>query len=162
MRPGNTHNRLLSIWLAGFSALLVAVIVWELSGNFVPSQSDAVFGGTSNALPELNDRNFALSSPDAFAAMIDRPLFSSTRRPFVADAADEPELTNAVSVPTWNLVGTVITPGSRSALFWSQRSGQFIQLDVGMSSEGWELVEVATAAAILKRGDRRYEIELSH
>ena len=150
-----------SIWLTGIIALLTVVILWELGRSSTPSVSDDAFRRISTALPELHEEEFGLPSRDAFAEIIDRPLFSSTRRPFIGTTNAVPQPVNVLAPPVWSLIGTVITPGKRSALFLSQRGGQFIRLEVGMSSEGWELTDVTTDAVTLVRGDRSHKISLS-
>ena len=159
MKIGNLERS--STWLAGIIVLLAAVIVWEFSRSSMPSASDDAFSQISAAVPELRGGDFTLPSRDAFAEIIDRPLFSSTRRPFIGTTNAVPQPVNVLAPPVWSLIGTVITPGKRSALFLSQRGGQFIRLEVGMSSEGWELTDVTTDAVTLVRGDRSHKISLS-
>ena len=161
MKLRDLEPQRLSTWLTGAIVLLAAVIVWELGWSSAPSVSDDAFRQISTAIPELEKGNFALPHQEAFAEIIDRPLFSNTRRPFVAVTEPRQRQISVVAPPVWDLIGTVITPGKRSALFLSQMSGLFLQLEIGMSSEGWELADVSTDTATLVRGERSHEIRLA-
>jgi hypothetical protein len=136
--------------LIGIDAVLVAIVTWELARSFVPSGSGITLPELDMTLPNRDVSQFLLPSKQEFAELADRPLFSNTRRPFVdQEQASQPAA--AAPPPALVLVGTVIKPGERSALFLTRATRQFVQLDIGMSHEGWELVDISTDKALLQR-----------
>lgn len=85
----------------------------------------------------------ASGAPDfaEFRQMIDRPLFSSTRRPPVLADAPQENLDAKQLRDTWRLSGIVIDPQNRQLAIFSQREGdQRRQLEVGMTLvDEWRL-----------------------
>lgn len=157
-----SRSRMLALCLVAGCALLALVINWEIGSSQDPGRFDrARLNDDANGTPDLPSGEFEFPPLDAFAEFIERPLFSKTRRPYEppVDAKDKPQ-PKAVPAPDWVLVGTVITPEKPSALLWDKRHKQFVTLEPGMDSGGWQLVEVAPAVVILERGAARHQIEL--
>lgn len=154
-------SQILTRWLVGADIFLAAIITWELALSFVPSGNAAASEEFGIALPDHDSIGFALPAAHELADLTERPLFSSTRRPFEASAAEAPEQAAATPPPALVLIGTVIAPGKRSALFTTRSTRQLIQLDIGMSNGDWELVEVSTDKAVFQRDDTRHEIVLA-
>ena len=94
----------------------------------------------------------------AFAAIVERPLFSPTRRPPAAapPPAPAPEV---VAAPTplapmdFSLAGVVISGGTRSALVQMQADGRQVRVAEGGAIDGWTLVTVEPQRAVFRRDD---------
>ena len=111
---------------------------------------------------ELTQISAAASPLQEFAAISERPLFTSTRRPpepepVVAGAAPPAPPT---PLPDLKLVGVAITEELRAALVWDQRNRVFKRLEEGHSESGWDLTQVGPDAVVFTRGETRREIRL--
>ena len=159
-RVESANSRLLGKWLVGMNAALAALLAMELTSSFAPSPFGDESQEPAARVPDVELDVFALPGEEHFSALAERPMFSNTRRPFVALAEQPIESAALQAPPGLSLLGTVISQGKRSALFLT-RAQEFIQLDIGMSTEGWELVDLSTDVAVLQRGDTRYELALA-
>lgn len=104
----------------------------------------------SATMPAIND----------IAAMVERPLFASTRRPvaetFLEDEEwPEPEPILA-SVPS--LKGTKIASDGVTGLFLNENNVQLVQATIGDQIGTWRVVDIGVDYAQLQSGDR---IEMS-
>jgi hypothetical protein len=105
--------------------------------------------------------------PGAFAAIVERPLFSPTRRPpAVAPAAPtpEPEEAPAPAPPPigFTLAGVVISGGTRTALVQMQADGRLVQVPEGGDIDGWTAVTIDAQRAVFRRGDSQEELVLDY
>ena len=145
-------------WL-GLSAILAGVVGLQISENVplaptvtaapieTPAQGDGTFD-----LPAL----VPLSS-DLVDEIVDRPLFSSSRRPFVPDLGEEIQAIEDgdQDIPL-KLVGTMLAGTSEIALLKHPSEG-LLRLRQGSRVDGWEVVKIDHASVELSRGD---EIEV--
>jgi general secretion pathway protein N len=100
---------------------------------------------------------------ERFAAIVERPLFSPTRRPEPvgtpppADdgAADPVPVATGPDEPGIRFVGTVGQGGSMTAVVIRADSGDALRLATGDTIEGWEVAEVTTSELVLRREERR-------
>lgn len=148
-------------WQLIAAVVSIVVIVITLVRDIVPNSDPSGVDELSRSLAGILAADVGLAPPEAFAEMIERPLFSPARRPPATVAAPAPGTGTPVSKPAWTLIGTVLTPGRRSALFLKPGHREFVRLELGMQEEGWELVDVSTDAAFLERQGRRYEFLLA-
>lgn len=98
-----------------------------------------------------------------FQQMIDRPLFTSNRKPVVDAEAPVGDIsaTEQQLRDTWRLTGIVLEPERQLALF-SQRNGeQHQQLEIGMLLDGqWRLERIAADRVVLQEGEQKAELPL--
>ena len=154
-----TRSKIVSLCLSGSCVVLGLVIVGEIASGFGEATGGTAPNTTADVLPQLPSGTFDLPTLDAFAEIVDRPLFNPTRRPLEADPG--PSAAVPTPPPDWTLIGTVITPNKRSALLWSPRSREFFRLEPGMTNGGWELSEIGPDEVVLQRGATRHQLELS-
>ena len=97
-----------------------------------------------------------------FRPMIERPLFSSTRRPPVlADA--QPENVDAKQLrDTWRLSGIVLDQDRQQLAIFSQRQGeQRRRLELGMTlADEWRLQRIGSDRVVLDNGSGQVELLL--
>ncbi len=112
------------------------------------------------AIPKLTQDIPALTE---FKETLDRPLFSSSRRP------EEPEIDDGevealeempkVAAPV-RLSAVIIEDEEKSALLEETRSRTAKRVKEGEAFEGWTLVEVREDGVVLESGGTRSEVEL--
>ncbi len=93
-----------------------------------------------------------------FSTILERPLFSPTRRPpeegVVAVAPSEPEL-------QVTLVGVIISSDEQIAIVKLKDTTSFARLSVGDSFQGWVLDSIEPSRISFRRGDVEEHIELT-
>lgn len=106
-----------------------------------------------------------------FDDMLERPLFSPSRRPpEIEEAAPAAPSTPRVQAPTgpnpadllrYALVGTLIADPRRIALLRDPSSPDLIELRVGDRLHGWEVSEVTTQSVIFEQDGRSVELQIA-
>jgi hypothetical protein len=115
----------------------------------------------------------AMSQPpiDAYSVVLERPLFSPTRRPpepLPPEPPLVPELAHSAAPeapppplePAFLLVGTVVDRSARIALVRSLNNGQVIQLREGQEVEGWTVLLVEADRAFFRNSGVEREMLL--
>lgn len=126
----------------------------------LPPGPVAVAGAGSAPQPELPaEVSFAMAPAETFSAVVERPLFSPTRRPPPGGTATiespEPEL-------DVTLVGIIISAEERIAIFKAKGVSQFARLSVGDSFQGWTLESIEPDRVSFQRGEIEEYIELAY
>ena len=101
----------------------------------------------------------------AYREIADRPLFTVDRRRYELPAEKPVEVSSPPAPPTpppirFELTGVISTPSARLALLRAERSPEVTKLAVGEGYEGWTLVEVESAAVVLRNGEEVTRLEL--
>ncbi len=151
-------------WLAATFLLAVCFAL----GAFVydqarrePTRSVAsAGGGAPPPLAALPDQpSYSVAPVADFSAILERPLFSPTRRPpaeGVAAVVDpEPEL-------QVTLVGVIISSEEQIAIVKPRDATSFARLSVGDSFQGWALDSIEPSRITFRRGDVEEHIELTY
>lgn len=104
------------------------------------------------------------SAPDGrFRAMVDRPLFSPTRRPPPAPAAplDAPAMP-ALPPPTPNLTlsGVITGGGGGVALLRRPQDSAPVHVALGGTVDGWTVAEIRPRAVVLRRDTNSVTVDL--
>lgn len=138
-------------------ALAAFVYVQVLAEAPGPAPSD---GGETPPLAALPARpSYAMAPVEDFSEILERPLFSPTRRPpaqgVAATAAPEPEL-------QVTLVGVIISSEEQIAIVRLKDAGRFARLSVGDSFQGWILDSIEPSRVTFRRGDVEEHIELTY
>ena len=97
---------------------------------------------------------FSMPPLSAYAEVVARPLFSSTRRPSAIAALDE-------KPADFTLVGIVISPRERHALFSHGIPAQLEHVVEGQSVDGWTVTSIEPGRVLLAQGGREIEINSS-
>lgn len=95
---------------------------------------------------------FAMPPLSSYAAVLARPLFSSTRRPPVVEAgvADQPA--------DFTLIGIIISPKERRALLSHGTPAKLEHVIEGQSIDGWTVTAIEPRRILLARRDNEVEI----
>lgn len=147
-------------WATGIWLLLCmglgGIVALELSVPLAPQVTAALPGAP---LPEFAPEPDPFDPPPtgAFAEIAARPLFSQSRRPFVAATEGEEQL--AVESIAIELVGTLLTEQGRAALL--QPQGQNARwLRAGERIAGWRIDAIERDQVRLRSDDEAKTLEL--
>lgn len=105
-------------------------------------------------------------APEArFRAMVDRPLFSPTRRPPPAPAAPAPLDAPAMPAlpppaPSLTLSGVITGGGGGVALLRRPQDAAPIHVALGGTVDGWTVAEIHPRAVVLRRDARSVTVDL--
>jgi general secretion pathway protein N len=162
-------------WSAALPPLLLVVICVALGGRVYdewlvlqePVPIDAPPAAAAVAAPAAADAPIVPPTPSSFAAILERPLFSPTRRPPAAAPALAPTPEAAAPAPPaqpidFSLAGIVISDGSRVALVQMQADGRVVQVAEGGEVDGWKAVTIEPQRAVFRRGDDEQELALDY
>ena len=136
------------VWLLGVAFIaLVCVIYAEVSAPFT---DDALKSGDAAPAdlpaPVSSPPLFAMPDRESLAVILERPVFSETRRP-------SRDLAGAKATPAdFTLAGVVISAGARSALIQPLHGNVLRSLKEGDDIDGWMLVEIARDRIKIRRG----------
>lgn len=155
-------GRLLSLWWVPFAAALVAVVGWETNWGeslYAPTveapapQGKAV---VSSLLPEYK----ASPEPDAYAEVIDRPLFSPSRRQAPPPPPPEPPK-QVMQTGQYALTGTIQVGDKLYAFLRENRTGKGLRAAQGdVLNGGMTLAKVEPGRIVLTQYDSDEEVRL--
>ena len=152
-----------SSWLAATVLLGVCValgaFVFDQVRKAPPGPPTSAGGGETPPLAALPAQpSYSLAPMADFSAILERPLFSPTRRPpaegVAAVAPSEPEL-------KVTLVGVIISSDEQIAIVKLNDAASFARLSVGDSFQGWVLDSIEPSRVTFRRGDIEEHIELT-
>ncbi len=117
-------------------------------------------GGQAPPLPGLPaEPSFVMAPAESFSIILERPLFSPTRRPpaegTVTIESGEPELEVTV-------VGIIISSEEQIAIIKPKGESRFVRLSEGDSFQGWILETIEPDRITFQRGDIEEHIELTY
>ncbi len=147
------------------AALLIAcaglgwIIVAELRAAPSWRGSDPTPSGSEPVQALRTAAEFSMPPSETFAAIVDRPIFSRSRRPL--PEGEDPELEigpdlNAV------LIGTIISSEQEIALVVPKGSSRFVRLSRGDRLQGWILESIESDRVTFTRDGVEAQIELSY
>jgi general secretion pathway protein N len=144
--------------MLGICAGLSWFIVQELQAP--PPEPLPVAGGQAPVLPDLPaEPSFAMVPAETFSDIVERPLFSPTRRPpaegTVTIQSPEPEL-------DITLVGIIISAEEEIAIIKPKDGSQFLRLSEGDNFRGWTLDSIEPDRLTFRRGEVEEHIELTY
>ncbi|MGH6931635.1 MAG: hypothetical protein ACREEE_04295 [Dongiaceae bacterium] len=102
---------------------------------------------------------FTMPPQDTYGAIIERPLFSPTRRPETG-ASFTP--TDAGPEVTIKLIGVFITSTDRFALLKLDETAQSVRVSEGGEIAGWTVKEIHEFGAVLERDGETLELFLQY
>ena len=105
------------------------------------------------------------SAPETrYRTIIERPLFSPTRRPPPTRAATvdlrPPASPPAVAAPSFTLSGVISGGGGGIALVRRPQDTAPIHLGMGVALDGWTVTEIHPRAVVLRRDGRSVVVNL--
>lgn len=146
-----------SIYLLGVCIALASVIYLEL--NREPPVGDGVtVANPSSAAEDAPPPPAAFSLPPlaAYSVIVERPLFSTQRRPPVK----EEETPEAIPPPRLILTGVLISGDGRLVLLRRVGSKTIIRASEGDEIEGWRIEIITADRVVLRYGDAVEEVTL--
>ena len=149
---------LASTLLLGLCLVLAAFVYLQLQRE-APGPAPSGGGATPPLAALPAQPSYAMAPVEDFSSILERPLFSPTRRPpaqgVVSAAAPEPEL-------QVTLVGVIISSEEQIAIVRLKDAGRFARLSVGDSFQGWILASIEPSRITFRRGDVEEHVELSY
>jgi hypothetical protein len=152
---GRSKHWATGIWLLACTSL-AGIIVLELSAPFAPQVTAAL---PAAPLPEFAPPPDPFDPPPQhmFAEIAARPLFSVSRRPFVAESDAEENLQDeSIAI---ELVGTLLTAQGRAALLQPQGQNARWVL-AGEQVAGWQVVAIERDQVKLRLDEEAKTLEL--
>ncbi len=145
--------------LSGVCLALAAFVTLEMQ-TVAPGPVPSGGGGETPPLAALPAQpSYAMAPLEDFSTILERPLFSPTRRPpaqgAVAAPASEPKL-------QVTLVGVIISSEEQIAIVRLDDASRFARLSVGDSFQGWTLDSIEPSRITFRRGDVEEHIELTY
>ncbi len=153
-----------SVWLPPLLLVVCGALSWLIYRELMlaPSTEAAAKASTAVAttLPALPpEPQFSMLPIEDFQAILERPLFSPSRRPPTVGSVEFSAPTPDVS---FLLKGILINGDEHTALFRSQRGDELMRLREGDKMEGWTLVRIEADQVILARGEIEKILELTY
>ena len=145
--------------LAMLCAGLGATVVFELTGGlpFAPEVTAAAPGAQPDWSRDAIE--FEPPSRDELAVIAERPLFSPSRKPFVAAEQELPPVP-VRSLPPLQLIGVLLTEQQRTALVQVVGEGDPSWVREGHEVQGWQVERIEQTRVHVRAGDRLETVEL--
>lgn len=142
---------------------LAGVIYLELHLDPVPpvpilEAEPAAEGGRAQSVSAASA--FRPPPQDAFAEIVERPLFSEGRRPPPAEAMPVGLPANLANLDRYVLIGILIKEGERVALLETQPGPTVVAVKEGEKLEGWQVIGITPNAVQFRAGDMDRELLL--
>lgn len=133
--------------LALCNLALVLLLVYELAASPAVSPRAAATPRTAPAAAAPAPPTFAMPPIRQYREVLDRPLFSRSRRPNLgAEDGAEP-------VTSLTLIGIIISPGNRLALLEYGSPPKLVRVGVGQAIAGWTISQIEPEAVLVRQGD---------
>jgi hypothetical protein len=151
---------------AGIASLFLAGAIWVLAEHtYRLMQVEAVVpvppaAATAGNMPLPAEPALELPAPENFAAIVERPIFSQSRRP--AEVAAEVQQAAPAPALELDLIGVVIWQKERVALVRSKRDNRVITVREGGSVAGWVAVGIGPENVLFRRGDHETRLRLAY
>jgi len=100
----------------------------------------------------------ALGPIENYRVIVERPLFMMTRRP---SGPGESQLADSAHLML-TLTGIIVEGGERQAVFRHQEQRRPLRLSVGMSRQGWKLLNIADDHVVFRRGAQSLRLALDY
>jgi hypothetical protein len=155
MRP--SRHQLLPALLLATCLGLAGVIYVELDQPSIDSMAKAAPAPPRETVAAAGDApGFTMPPVRAYTEVVERPLFSETRRPSV----DSPTAPVDPRSSAFTLVGTIISAHERRALIEHGQPPHLERLIEGQDIDGWSVETIGTDRVILTRADARLEVKV--
>ncbi len=142
--------------------LIIFLIEWGIAASSGEQTDgvDSVPGQTADQEIELPELKLAKQSLEAFADMVERPLFIEGRRPVIIEE-NENGLEEQGEIDDLMLMGVYTVEGHQVALFSQTGAGKnYIKKTEGEEVSGWLLKEIQTDRVTLERAGNQQSMML--
>ncbi|MGI9510548.1 MAG: hypothetical protein ACR2QJ_14505 [Geminicoccaceae bacterium] len=147
-------NKGTAFWLLASAGLTGVITLQVKDGSWLTPPVTAAIVEPAQ-IHDGDQTDLADRSPDAdwLDSVVERPLFSTSRRPF-SPPEDRPEITPEQDAGplTLSLTGTLLTGEARIALLIHPTKG-LLRLRRGQKVEGWQVEEISDVEVRLRRGE---------
>lgn len=142
------------------SGIGLAWVIYQQLEASAPPNRPAVETAAVLGVPELPPLpEFSMAPLITFSAVLDRPVFSRSRRPPAEElAVISPKVSDVLDL---TLKGVIYSEGERIALFAPKEGKNVLRLTEGSSYQGWELFVVEPSRVRFRRGDREEALALA-
>ncbi len=149
------------LWLSCAIFLGVALVPWLVDPTDYLAAGPDAQAMTEVAEPPMAPR-LELPPIEQFAAIVERPIFTATRRTARAQpvARSAPAASGGLILGRYQVIGVVVAPGNRLVLLKRLGGAETIRLKEGEEIDGWTLVDVTRNEVVLESGGRREKIEI--
>ena len=155
MMPGHRVQTLFT-WL---SVAVCVLLSWTIQREItaLPSTQAAAPAAAPLADPVAPAAPASFVAPDrgSLAVIVERPVFSESRRPSASDEGPAPAL-------DFTLVGVVISDRERSAIVQSPHGGAVQRLAEGDEVGGWIVVDIAPDHIVVRHDTTEAEMPLDY
>lgn len=134
---GYVHRRLLLLLMAGAGLVMACIVYAEIRARPVIQRVALIEQAGEIRVPPLPKPRTAMSAKENFAVIVERPLFSPSRRPPAASAA-----ATLTPPPDFSLFGIVISAGDPFALVKPDAGGDPVRVSEGESMSGWTVARI--------------------
>jgi len=146
---------LLPALAAGAGLLMACVIYAEIRARPVIEDGTSAPMAQTRTRPSLSAGRAAMPAKTRYAAIVERPVFSPTRRP-PSEAAIE------ATAPTldFSLFGVVNSAGEQSALIKPSAGGEPVRVKEGDDFSGWTVARIASDRILVRHDAMERELLL--
>jgi len=140
----------------------VALVPWLIDPADYLAAGRGAQATTEVAEPPMAPR-LELPPLEQFAAIVERPIFTATRRSArrpPAAPSSEPASSGGLILGRYQVIGVVVAPDNRMLLLKRLGGAETIRLKEGEEIDGWTLVDVTRDDVVLESGGRREKIEV--
>jgi hypothetical protein len=147
-------RRNLPILLMAGANLVVGCIVYaEIRAR--PMIPDPEVSAGEIRVPPLPEARAAMPSRGTFTAIVERPLFSPSRRPPVEGIAAD-----SIPILDFSLFGIVISTGEPSAIVKPDSGGDPVRVTEGETMSGWTVARIEADRILVQQGATERELLL--
>lgn len=166
MDNNSVKYRRLSLILIVVCLLLLGAIMQLLNGNesVRATTSGKSTSTDASALPSVPVVEDGSSLAGGYEEFVKRPLFTQNRKPpkaIVKKAGGKKTPTEMdLLKPTWELIGTLVTPEVRHAMFFDPKQQAVIRVQKGAMMEGWKVEEIRNKQVEISKEEHRHSYSL--
>ena len=149
------RRRLLLLLMAGASLVMACIVYAEIRARPVIERVALSEGAGEIRVPPLPKPRTIMPAKETFAVIVERPLFSPSRRPPAEGTAATP-----TPAPDFSLFGIVISAGEPFALVKPGAGGDPVRITEGASMSGWTVSRIEADRIMIWQGTTQQELLL--
>lgn len=158
------NQKLLRLQLISCSLLALVLLAEWGYGQYAQNQLQSTLQQEvssdfqAESLPELNADTLAA---DAFAAVVERPLFIEGRKPIIEEAPKEVKPVDVGQIDDWQLIGVYTNSKKPMVLFRNQKEAKkYLKLNEQQSISGWTVQKIEADKVTLQQGSQQKIVPL--